>query len=91
MNIEFHSDKQRIDLLYDLIQHDVALTQLQAVHNINYNTIRNIKRLYLQQEGETYKHVRMYSDINNVALKLAILKDPELANQIQTIDDNNLR
>lgn len=83
MKHEQHSDAQRIDLIYDLVHHDMPPNELTSLHQINYNTIRNIKSLYFEQVGETYKHLRMYSDINNVTLKVAIWKDPTLASQVE--------
>ena len=50
---------------------------------INYNTVRNIQSLFLKQRGETYKHVRMYSDINNVALKVATRSDLGLVERLE--------
>ena len=76
---EQHNDKQRIDLIYDLMMHDVSLNELSVAHKTNYNTVRSIKNQYMNQEGETYKHQRRYTDINNVVLKHALRKDPTLA------------
>ena len=78
MRHEVHSDSVRIDLIYDLMLHELEPIDLMNIYEMNYNTIRNMKSLYLQQEGETYKHCRMYADINNIVLRVAIENDPEL-------------
>ena len=79
MRHEMHSDSVRIELIYDLMLHELEPIDLMNIYDMNYNTIRNILRLYLQQEGETYKHIRMYSDINDIVLRAAIHNDPQVA------------
>ena len=78
MKHEVHSDSLRIDLIYDLMFHELEPIDLMNIYEMNYNTIRNIKSLYLQREGETYKHSRMYADINDIVLRIAIENNPEL-------------
>ena len=83
MKYELHSDSQRIRLIYDIVVHGMGPNELSELYNINYNTVRNIQSLFQKQDGETYKHVRMYSDINNVALKVAARSDPSLVEKLE--------
>jgi len=82
MKYEVYSDSDRIRLIYDIFIHGYKPNQLSEAYQINYNTVRNILNLFLKQEGETYKHTRFYSDINNVALKIAIKNDPNLTERL---------
>ena len=83
MKYELHSDSQRIRLIYDIVVHGMGPNELSELYNINYNTVRNIQSLFQKQDGETYKHVRMYSDINNVALKVAARSNPSLVEKLE--------
>lgn len=69
--------------MFDITHHNLSPAQLKTTYGINYNTIRNIFSLFQNQEGETYKHSRMYKDINNVFLKLAMINDRSLAETIR--------
>ena len=42
--------------MYDLMHHQCSPVELTIAYDINYNTIRNMYNLYIQQIGVTYKH-----------------------------------
>ena len=56
MKYELHTDKQRVNIMYELMHHDRSPVELTIAYDINYNTIRNMYNLYVQQIGVTYKH-----------------------------------
>lgn len=87
MKYDLHTDFQRINLIFDITHHKLSPAQLTTTYGINYNTIRNIDSLFQSQEGETYKHARMYKDINNVVLKIAMKHDRRLAKKIQNYSE----
>ena len=83
MKYELHTDKQRVNIMYDLMHHDRSPVELTIEYDINYNTIRNMYNLYVQQVGVTYKHQRMYTDINNPVLRDAINQRSDLVSKLQ--------
>ena len=64
--------------MYDLMHLKRNPVDLTHSYDINYNTIRNMQNLHAQQAGVTYKHQRMYTDINNPVLEAAIKDDQNL-------------
>ena len=64
--------------MYDLIHLKSNPVELALRYEINYNTVRNMLNLYYQEAGVTFKHQRMYSDINNPIHRIAGGKDAEL-------------
>lgn len=85
---KLHTDQQRIDLMYDLMHHNSSHVELSIQYDINYTTIRNMYDLYVQQVGLTYKHQRMYTDINNPVLRVAINNDKKLAGKLHCQQNN---
>ena len=65
--------------MYDLMHHSSSPVELTVAYDVNYNTIRYMYNLYIKLIGETYKHQRMYTDINNPVLRVAIRADEVLA------------
>ena len=65
--------------MYDLMHHSSSPVELTVAYDVNYNTIRYMYNLYIKLIGETYKHQRMYTDINNPVLRVAIRADELLA------------
>ena len=56
MKYDLHTDSQRINLMYDLFHHQSSHVELTIAYDINYNTIRNMQSLYIQELGVMFKH-----------------------------------
>ena len=83
------TDEQRINILYDLLHLERNAAELTRSYDVNYNTVRNIQALFEQQAGITYKHQRMYTDINNPVLAAAVKIDANLKNNLSISSEPN--
>lgn len=63
------TSRQRVDIAYENLVHNVCYWDLSSKYNIHYNTIRDIVYKMKHFAGSDFKHLRMYSDINNPLVK----------------------
>lgn len=89
MKYNNHSDKLRIDLLFDIFHHEKTEKECAEIYGVKYNTIRNIKKQFEGRKGETYKHARKYADINNVTLKVAQFCNHSLTDRLAALRESS--